>query len=177
MNVLVATLVGATLGAADGGQAMAQDRIGVGDRVRGIAAPEHGGPGQVRFDGKIREVDGPYIVVPDKWGLEQTIRVSTVTQLEIGTKGSNIGKGDLIGGLVGLVIGSASTQGKKYGPAGRAQAASDAGFGLVLGVGIGALVGAASPNVTWHSVPIDELRVTWLPDADHRFTASVSATF
>jgi hypothetical protein len=71
---------------------------------------------------------------------------------------SNIGKGAIVGGLAGVLIGAAGAA--FWGDAGIS--GSDAGAVIVAfaaaGTGIGALIGASGKTDRWEEVPLREIR-------------------
>jgi hypothetical protein len=149
-----------------------------GDRVRVTAA--HGIRNRV---GTLRALNNDSIVLENP-GL--VLPIDSVTQLEVSRgRKSRAGRGALIGLGFGVGIGAAvgflisqdeSGENECRGIEAQCTAIGAASLGLV-GAGIGALAGAATKTDRWEEVPLERLRVTFVPQRDGRFGPSVRAAF
>ncbi len=178
-RLLVSWLTFLLLAAAPFSLGNAQDSlpVRVGDRVR-VTAPA--------FD--IDKYDGTLRASADDTLIVDSLRMAlaSVTRLDVyqGRTG-NMGKGALIGTLIGVPTGLAF--GVFYQQA--CSNSSDIGqtcLGIVplgavaLGVTgalIGGTIGALIKHDRWEEVPLDQLGVSFLPQRDGRFAFSLSVRF
>ncbi len=151
--------------------------IKVGVRVR-ITAPD---VDIDKYDGTVAAVRGDTLTV----GTVQ-VPLASVTRLDVhqGRKG-NVGKGAMIGTLVGVPTGLAL--GVFYQQA--CSNTSDIGqtcLGLVpigavavglAGALVGGTIGALIKTDRWEEVPLDRLRVSFAPQRDGRFALGLSVRF
>ncbi len=170
----------------------AQQPLSAGRRVR-ITAP---GLGLARFTSAVTAMS------PDTLNLSGLrIPIASITKLEIarGTKSIGIGRGAgigfLVGALTGAIIGAtyespepeceSASQGDD--PIGIAVGCTDVispemlviGGAIVLGAvgaGIGAVIGSIKSD-RWEEVPLDQLRVSFVPQRDGRFAFGLSVRF
>ena len=122
----------------------------------------------------------------DDRGTELGVPLPSVTLLEVsrGQK-SAAGKGAGIGFLVGAglgagvggVFGAALGEGVCSGGCPAAFAGIGALGGGAVGTLIGLGIGAASKSERWEEVPLDQLRVSFVPQRDGRFGLGLSVRF
>ena len=105
--------------------------------------------------------------------------IDVITRLEVirGRKGRTaegaiIGAG-FMGGLMSLAAISAC--GQLSCSAG--EVVRKVGFAAAIGAGIGALIGSAFTGDRWEEVPLDQLRVSVVPQRDGRFGLGLSVRF
>ncbi len=143
--------------------------VTVGDRVR-VTAPDID---LNRYDGTIRVIGRNALTVDTL-----PIALESVTRLDIhrGRK-SKSGTGALIGAGIGLVFFAyrVSVCSSFICDGGAIMAA----FPIVVGggAGIGALVGWLIKSDRWEEVPLDQLRLSFVPQRDGRFALGLSLRF
>ncbi len=144
--------------------------VKVGDRVR-VTAPDIN-----KYDGTLQAMRGDALTVDTL-----RIAVASVMRLDVyrGRK-SNVGKGVLLGGIPSGIL---------LGIYGGALCADEtwcevaAGFALGFGVGfaggalIGGVIGAIIKSDRWEEVPLDQLRVSFAPQRDGRFSLGFNVAF
>ena len=144
--------------------------VTVGDRVR-VTAPDID---LNRYDGTIRVIGRNALTVDTL-----PIALESVTRLDIhrGRK-SKSGTGALIGAGIGLVYFAyiASVCSRGFVCTGDVLVAA---FTIVVGggAGIGALVGWLIKTDRWEEVPLNQLRVSVVPQRDGRFALGFSVAF
>ena len=151
--------------------------VKVGDRVR-VTAPGLGVPSR---DGTLRLLDADSLVMRPNGGRSRlVIPLASVTRFEVhrGRK-SRAPIGALVGALAlgayGFAIGDDSGLDCAEGPCiGRGPVAAT---GAVAGLLLGAVIGALIKTDRWEEVPLDQLRVTFVPQRDGRFAFGLSLRF
>ncbi len=145
--------------------------VTVGDTVR-ITAPTLE---LKKYDGTLQGIRGGMLTVDTL-----QLAVALVTRLDVyrGRK-SNWGKGALIGGtFLGLAFGGL---GWWFCVDECEPRAALAAAGLVLGFAggalIGGVIGALIKSDRWEEVPLDQLRVSFMPQRDGRFAFGLSVAF
>ncbi len=110
-----------------------------------------------------------------------TLPVASITKLEVhrGRKAWGWWKGALIGFGVGAAAGAAVGSGLDCEAFGTQAACT--GLGAAVGAGslalIGGVTGALIKTDRWEEIPLDQLRVTVVPQSDGRFALTVSVAF
>ena len=152
--------------------------VKVGDRVR-VTAPDQA---LSKYTGTLTGVYRDTLTL-------DTLHVplQSVTRLEVsrGQK-SKTGKGALIGAGVGFAAGAIT--GLAFCARGTSSCESDTdytglavlilgGGGALLGAGLGAGVGSSVKVDRWEDVPLDRLRVSFVPQRDGRFRLGLSVRF
>ena len=154
-----------------------------GDRVRiGVCTPVCG----TRVTGSVLELRSDALLVKsERSGDTLQVALASLGMVEVsrGQK-SRVGKGALIGVLVGVGLGAGVGFAVGKGleddnvcdchPAGMAVGGLGVG---ALGALIGAGVGAATKSDRWEEVPLDQLRVSFVPQRDGRFGLGLSLRF
>ncbi len=156
--------------------AQASRLVRPGARVR-LSAPDLG---ITKYNGSLVSVTRDTLTVDTL-----AVALASVTRLDVhrGRK-SNTWKGAAYGFVAGAIPGAVLSY---------AGCASDpdpfieippgvcAGLGVVLyggiGAGIGAIVGALTRTDRWEEVPLDQLRVSFVPQRDGRFALGLSVAF
>ena len=153
-----------------------------GDRIRIYAPSEY----QDRVVGSIWSMERDTIVVKNESNATWRIPNAAITRLEFsqGRRSGSAGalRGLLIGGGAGTLVGLAavvaactSDDAGLIDPCGYAPAA------FVVATFVGALtgmtVGALSPGERWEEVPLDQLRVSIVPQRDGRLGFGLAVTF
>jgi hypothetical protein len=145
------------------------DSIEAGDRVRVIDRR-----GKVGAVGTVTSIDsgGPSLYIDDgESTMELHLQPNDKLEKSLGMK-RNTAKGALVGGSIGLALGlgvvlgvASSEGGSDFFGSGIIAATGAAITGL--GVGLGALIGAATKTECWKMVPLEELTIgfTWSGDA------------
>ena len=109
--------------------------------------------------------------------------INSITKLEVSRgRKSNAVKGALLGGIpTGLIIGglvAALCASPDIGCSnGLGLVAAGFGVGFVGGAFIGGVIGALSTTDRWEEVPLDQLRVSFVPQRDGRFRLGLSVGF
>ncbi len=156
----------------------AQDslRVTVGDRVR-VTAPTLDID---KYDGTLQVLAGDTLTIDSL-----RVAIMSVTRLDVhrGRK-SNVGKGVLYGGIpAGLVFGGLVGVRCAFFESDYPSCNFAGGFAVGFAVGfaggalIGAFIGAVNKSDRWESVPLDQLRVSFVPQRDGRFAFGLSVAF
>ena len=153
--------------------------VKVGDRVRVTAAELN-----IReFEGRLRRLYKDSVVVRPEYGGAPpvVILLTSLTRLEVRRRKSRADAGAGYGALAGAAIGVGSAAmlcssedceeytGAVYLVLG--------GGGTLAGLLIGSIVGALIKTERWEEVPLDQLRVSFVPQRDGRFGLGLSVRF
>ncbi len=133
-----------------------------------------------KYDGTIVSVDGGTLSVDTL-----QVALAQLTRLDVyrGQKsqtltGALVGAG-ILGAVavpVGIQLCKAVNQGDTCYGADQYVLPVVAG-GVLVGAGIGALIGSAIKSDRWEEVPLDQLRVSFVPQRDGRFSFGLSVAF
>ncbi len=144
--------------------------VRVGDRVR-VTAPRYD---MNRRDGIVQEMRDSVLTLDTL-----QLSIGSITRLDVhrGSRG-NAGLGALIGLPAGALIGAAIA-------AAVDQTADQEGLIIAFGAGVGAagglligiVVGSLIKSDRWEPVPLDQLRVSFVPRRDGRFAFGLSVAF
>ncbi len=107
--------------------------------------------------------------------------LDSVTTLEVSAgrrsqTGLGAGIGSLTGVAIGVVVGAASCTDEVFVKPTACAAAGGVIFGAA-GALLGALIGATMKTERWVSVPLDQLRVSFVPQRDGRYGLGASVRF
>ncbi len=153
--------------------------VKVGDRVR-VTAPDMGIRNR---DGTLRLLDTDSLVMRPEYGAPSrlVIPLASLTRFEVRRGGKShallgLGIGLVVGAGVGALVGANSDCNSELFGQGFCTTAAAAG-GAVVGLVLGLVVGAAMSTDDWDEVPLDQLRVSFVPQRDGRFGLGLSVTF
>jgi hypothetical protein len=175
-----ATLLAAILAAAASSRIAAQatERLEPGQRVR-VTAPTISSThivgvfAHMAADTLVVETDGRAWHFPH----------ASLTRVDVHRgRQSNAAKGALYGSLIGagigaVALGSSSLCAETLEVPGGRCALIGAGGGGVGGLLLGAIVGALIKTDRWQAVPVDRLRVSFIPPGQARFALAMSVSF
>ncbi len=145
--------------------------VTVGDRVR-VTAPDLG---LNNYDGRLRLQDGSVLTVDTL-----DVPLTSVTELEVyrGKKGHTT-ELVLLGFLAGAGIGAAVAASDCAGGSQYASVcpAAGAAMGGLAGLFVGGITAEFIKSDRWEKVPLDQLRVSFVPQRDGRFAFGLSVAF
>ena len=178
------TFLVATLAVAPLSSVTAQEQpppVKVGDRVR-VTAPGLGVPNR---DGILRLLDADSLVMRPEYGgpSRLVIPLASLTRFEVRRGGKSyallgLGIGSVAGAGIGaIVLGNNEACTRDFGLDTKSCAIIGAGIGAVAGLLLGAVVGAFFTTDRWEQVPLDQLRVSFVPQRDGRFRLGLSVGF